>query len=67
MWERIKTWFKDSETIFWARLQVFIGSVFTVLTVTDLSPLLPPKYLTIWLIISGVITELLRRRRDEAM
>ena len=67
MWAKIKRWFKRSETIFFARLQVFLGAVFAVLTVTDLSPLLPPKYLTIWLIISGVITELLRRRNAEDM
>mgnify|MGYP001563001663 CR=1 FL=1 len=65
MWTKIKTFFKDSETIFWARLQAFAGVVFTVLSTVNLSPLLPPKYLTIWLILSGVVTELLRRRRVE--
>ncbi len=63
MWAKIKAWFSESETIFWARLQMFAGAVFTALSVADLSPLLPPKYLTIWLIFSGVVTELLRRRR----
>lgn len=63
MWEKIKAFFKDSETIFWARLQMVAGVVWTVLVATDLSPLLDPKYLTIWLIVSGAITEVLRRAR----
>ena len=29
----------------------------------DLAPLLPPKYLTVWLVVSGVITEIARRSR----
>lgn len=55
-------WFWRSETIAWARLQMFVGIVWTVLSATDLSPLLDPKWLTYWLIFSGVVTELLRRR-----
>lgn len=62
MWEKIKNWFWRSETIAWARLQMFIGIVWTVLSVSDLSPLLNPKWLTYWLIFSGVVTEYLRRR-----
>ena len=58
----LKNLFWHSETILWARLQVLFGVVWTVLAVTDLSPLLDAKYMTYWLIISGVITELLRRR-----
>jgi hypothetical protein len=63
MWEKVKAWFKDSETIFWARLQMFVGAVWTVLVQADLAPLLEPKYLTIWLVVSGVITEVARRSR----
>lgn len=63
MWSKIKAWFKDSETIFFARLQVLAGAVWAVLTAADLSPLLEPKWLTVWLIASGIITELARRRR----
>jgi hypothetical protein len=65
MWERIKAWFKDSETIFWARLQMFVGAVWTVLVSIDLAPLLDPKWLTVWLVVSGVVTELARRSRAE--
>lgn len=63
MWANIKAWFKDSETIFWARLQMAVGAIWTVLVATDLSPVLDPKYLTYWIIASGVITEMARRAR----
>lgn len=63
MWEDIKAWFKRSETIFWARLQVAVGSLWSVLIVTDLSPLLTnPKIMAAWLIFSGFVTEMARRR-----
>lgn len=61
-WEGTKNWFWRSETILFARLQVLVGAVWTVLSATDLSPLLSPKLMTYWLVASGVITELLRRR-----
>ncbi len=67
MWQKIKNWFKDSETIFFARLQLFIGAVWQTLVMTDLSPILPPKWLPVWLILSGVVTEYLRRRREKEM
>lgn len=65
MFERAKTWFDSSETILWARLQVVVGAIWTVLSASDLSPLLDPRSLTYWLIANGVITELLRRRGTE--
>lgn len=61
-WERTKNWFWRSETILWARLQVLVGAIWTALAATDLSPVLNPKLMTYWLIFSGVVTELLRRR-----
>ena len=63
MWNSIKNFFKDSETIFWARLQMAVGAIWTVLVASDLSPLLNPKWMTYWLIFSGVITEMARRSR----
>ena len=63
MWEKIKAWFKDSETIVWARLQMAVGAVWTVLLQVDLAPVMSTKQLTIWLVVSGVITELARRSR----
>lgn len=65
MRNRIKAWFKDSETIFFARLQMLIGSIWTVLVMVDLSPVLAPKWLTVWLIVSGAITEMARRSRAD--
>lgn len=61
-WEKLKAWFKDSTTILWARLQVLFAAVWMVLTSTDLAPLLSSKWLTAWLVFSGVVTELTRRR-----
>ena len=67
MWTRIKNWFRSSETIFWARLQVLVGSLWVALSASDLSPLLSPKYMAIWMIVNGFITEYLRRRRTETV
>ena len=68
MWEAIKAFFKDSETIFWARLQTLlgiIGSVIDQLDVTLLSGV--PSWFAWFLVANGVVTEILRRRRDEDM
>ena len=71
MWARIKAWalsfhasFHDSEVILFARIQMILGVAWTVLSVADLAPLITnPKYLTAWLIGSGMVTEGLRRNR----
>lgn len=66
MWQRIKTFFKGSETIAWARLQVLIGLVLNGLTLVppDLwQPLLPPWWFNILVLLNGIATEVLRRRR----
>jgi hypothetical protein len=73
MWVTVKTnalafhrSFHQSGVIVFARLQVLVGAVWCVLTTTDLAPLIAnQKYLTYWLIASGVITELSRRSRSE--
>jgi hypothetical protein len=62
MFDRVKAWFKDSTTILWARLQVLLAVVWGVLISTDLAPLLSAKWLTVWMIVSGVLTEICRRR-----
>lgn len=65
MWDKIKSWFKESVTIFWARVQTIAGVLLSVLGAVDLSPLgtaLPSKYAGVWLVISGIVTELARRR-----
>jgi hypothetical protein len=69
MWETVKTGaisfhrsFHQSGVIWFARVQVFLGMVFGVLTTIDLSPIITDqKYLTLWLIGSGLITEMSRR------
>ncbi len=53
--------FLNSATILWARFGVLLGCILTVLTVTDMTPWLPTKYLPIWIVINAVITEYLRR------
>lgn len=65
--QSIKDFFRNSETILWARLQVLIGAVWVVLSTADLSPVLSGKYLTYWLILNGVVSELLRRRGTETV
>lgn len=59
---KIKNWFRHSETILWGRLQIVFGALWAVLLQTDLSSLLSPQLLTVWLIASGAITEIARRR-----
>lgn len=70
MWQRIKQWFHDSETIFWARVQAALGVIAVIVTYVDpqvLAPVVPPAWLP-WLILAnGLFTEYLRRRRDEEM
>lgn len=67
MIQSVKTWFNSSETVAWARVQVAVGVVWTVLSASDLSPLLDPKWLTYWLIVNGIVTEYLRRRGTESV
>jgi hypothetical protein len=71
MWDKIKAWFKRSETIFWARLQMLIGATTAAVlalandpTVSDaIKQVLKPEYIPYYVIGFGVLTELLRRRR----
>jgi hypothetical protein len=59
---KVKNWFVHSETILWGRLQIVFGALWGVLLTTDLSTILSPKWLTVWLIFSGAVTEVARRR-----
>lgn len=64
----IKNWFRHSETILWARIQILVGAIWTVAIATDLSPILNnPKYLTAWTLFSGIVTEYARRRGTETV
>lgn len=71
IWDRIRVWFHDSETLVWARLQVLGGIVFTTLATTDpdvIKGAVDALNLTRWwpllLIAAGVVTELVRRSRE---
>ena len=55
-------WFKDSLTVVWARIQMVLGVILSVVAAVDMSPIIPPRWLPLWLIASGVITEFCRRR-----
>lgn len=63
-------WFKDSETILWARLQTFIGIVAVIVTYVEpsvIAPVLPSEWFPYLVTANGVLTEYLRRRRAEDM
>jgi hypothetical protein len=70
MWNRIKTWFRHSATILWARLVACAGLLMaaaeTVLQDPALSQAvqaaLQPKFVPYYVIAIGLITELARRR-----
>lgn len=67
MWDRIKTFFRDSEVLAWARIQAALGFVALVLTYVDpamMSPLIGDVAWFPWLVLAnGIATEYLRRRR----
>lgn len=68
MWSKIKAFFADSETIFWARLQAAIGVVASIVTYVDpqvLAPVIPGEWFPYFLVVNGVLTEFLRRRRAD--
>lgn len=67
MWRSIKRFFKDSETIFWARLQTSLGVIAASVTYVDpsvLQPIVPAPYFPWLLVANGILTEYLRRRRE---
>jgi len=69
-WERTKRFFKESETIFWARLQTAIGIIAAVVTYVDpsvLEPIMPTDLFPLLVLANGVFSEYLRRRRAEDM
>jgi hypothetical protein len=70
MWIKIKVWFKNSVTIFWARVQVVVGFAVASLMALASDPnvtstiqtALQPKYIPYYVIAIGLITEIARRR-----
>ena len=72
MWENLMAWFRDSETIFWARVQVVGGILFAVIPTLNIMPILDenltPKQrwtLAAWIVFSGIVTEAARRYRAD--
>jgi hypothetical protein len=65
MWTKIKAWFQYSETILLARLQVFAGIAFGAFMALDPSlfeAYVPSKWVPLYLLAIGIITEYARRR-----
>lgn len=69
MWQRLKRFFRDSETLAWARVQMLIGIAAEALTYVDPSTLAPvfgdARWFPWFLMLNGVATEYLRRRRAD--
>lgn len=75
LWADIKAWFKNSETIFWSRLQVLVGFVVAALAAVDWTQLATfsfdgafstkqALFLGLGLTINGLWQEYLRRRNS---
>ena len=70
MWEKIKTWFKHSITILWARLVALVGLLLAAgqpllddpNVNSAVQSILQPKLIPYYVIAIGVVTELARRR-----
>jgi hypothetical protein len=72
-WENTKAFFKNSETILYARLQVLSGFFLAVFSSIDwtsvtvnLNDAKNSLYVALGLIANGVLTEILRRRNMNA-
>lgn len=72
MWQKIRNWFYDSETIVWARLQMLGGAIMAVFSTMNFmtffdNSLTKLQQFTIFslLFIQGLITEVLRRLRTD--
>ncbi len=70
MWNTIKTWFRNSVTILWARIQMLAGLIAASLLALASDPnvtgtiqaALQPKFIPYYVIAIGLITEVARRR-----
>lgn len=70
MWDKIKAWFKHSETIVWARIQMVVGAAMVVFSSMNLTTFLDSSLTRLQkvaifsaLFLQGLITEVLRRLR----
>ncbi len=71
IWDHIRVFFKDSEVVFWGRLQALGGLIVIAGAAMDWSPLLATglsvKQIGITggiLLVQGIVTELARRARE---
>ena len=70
MWSKIKSWFGNSLTILWARIQVISGLLAASLMAVASDPnvtgaiqvALEPKFIPYYVIAIGLVTEIARRR-----
>ena len=70
MWEKIKTWFKHSVTILWARVVALAGVALAMgqsllgdpNVNSAVQTILQPKLIPYYVIVIGIVTELARRR-----
>jgi hypothetical protein len=70
MWNKIRSWFSNSVTILWARVQVLAGLTAALLMALASDPnvtgaiqsALQPKLIPYYVIAVGLITEIARRR-----
>lgn len=63
----LRKWFRDSETILWARIQAVIGVLAVALTFVDpslVTQIIEPKYIPFFILANGIATEYLRRYRS---
>lgn len=69
MWQSIKSFFRNSETLFLARLQMAIGAIAEALTYVDPAMLQPvigdAEWFPWFVLLNGLATEWLRRRRAD--
>ena len=70
MWSKTKSWFGNSLTILWARIQVLAGLLAALLMALATDPnvtgtiqvALEPRFIPYYVIAIGLITEVARRR-----
>jgi hypothetical protein len=70
MWFELKSWFGNSLTILWARVQVLVGLLAASLMALATDPnvtgaiqvALEPKFIPYYVIAIGLVTEVARRR-----
>ena len=68
MWTKIRAFFKDSETIFLARLQTLLGIISAAWLAIDhnaIAQYIESKWIPVYLIGAGIVTEIARRYRAD--